>query len=112
MPGPSFGSKFGANYLNRFIASRSALRVALPDRPPGKSNLFRKARGEGRESVVAAIFWLKARARWKETSAHELSRPAGQRIAGQNGSRCGAPKLRQDERQYAGGSSIRPLQPV
>ncbi|WP_198032742.1 hypothetical protein [Mesorhizobium sp. WSM2561] len=28
-------------------------------------NLFRKATGEGRESVIAAIFWLKARGRWK-----------------------------------------------
>lgn len=34
-------------------------------------SLFRKATGEGRESVVAAIFWLKTRARWKETSVHE-----------------------------------------
>ena len=34
-------------------------------------NLFRKATGDGRESVIAAIFWLKARARWKETSVHE-----------------------------------------
>jgi hypothetical protein len=34
-------------------------------------NLYRKATGDGRESVVAAIFWLKTRARWKETSIHE-----------------------------------------
>ena len=31
-------------------------------------NLFRKATGDGREAVTAAIFWLKARARWKETT--------------------------------------------
>ncbi|WP_287139624.1 hypothetical protein [Mesorhizobium sp.] len=36
-------------------------------------NLFRKARGEGREAVIAAIFWLKARGRWKETSVNEHS---------------------------------------
>ena len=36
-------------------------------------SLYRKAIGEGRESVIAAIFWLKTRARWKETSGHELS---------------------------------------
>jgi hypothetical protein len=36
-------------------------------------SLFRKATGEGRESVTAAIFWLKTRAGWKETSAHELT---------------------------------------
>ncbi len=35
-------------------------------------NLYRKATGEGRESVTAAIFWLKTRAGWKETSVHEL----------------------------------------
>jgi len=35
-------------------------------------NLYRKATGEGREAVTAAIFWLKTRARWKETSVHEL----------------------------------------
>jgi hypothetical protein len=34
-------------------------------------NLFRKATGEGREAVTAAIFWLKARARWKETNITE-----------------------------------------
>src|SRR5215204_1573850 len=40
-------------------------------------NLYRKATGEGREAVVAAIFWLKTRAGWKETSVHEVSGPAG-----------------------------------
>ena len=43
-------------------------------------NLFRKATGEGRESVIAAIFWLKTRARWTESSAHELSGKDGQPI--------------------------------
>ncbi|WP_288142242.1 hypothetical protein [Mesorhizobium sp.] len=36
-------------------------------------NLFRKATAEGREAVIAAIFWLKARGRWKETSVNEHS---------------------------------------
>ena len=36
-------------------------------------NLYRKATGDGRESVVAAIFWLKTRARWKETTVNEVS---------------------------------------
>ncbi|MBA3520100.1 MAG: hypothetical protein H0T75_21230 [Rhizobiales bacterium] len=35
-------------------------------------NLYRKATGDGCEAVTAAIFWLKTRARWKETSVHEL----------------------------------------
>jgi hypothetical protein len=34
-------------------------------------NLFRKATGEGREAVVAAIFWLKTRAGWRETQQIE-----------------------------------------
>jgi hypothetical protein len=34
-------------------------------------SLYRKALGDGREGVTAAIFWLKTRARWKETSVHE-----------------------------------------
>jgi hypothetical protein len=36
-------------------------------------NLYRKATGEGREAVIAAIFWLKTRAGWKETSVTELA---------------------------------------
>jgi hypothetical protein len=36
-------------------------------------SLYRKAVGEGREAVTAAIFWLKTRAGWKETSAHEIT---------------------------------------
>jgi hypothetical protein len=43
-------------------------------------NLFRKATGDGREAVTAAIFWLKARARWKEVSAHEHGGVAGEPI--------------------------------
>ena len=34
-------------------------------------SLYRKALGDGREALTAAIFWLKTRARWKETSVHE-----------------------------------------
>lgn len=37
-------------------------------------NLFRKATGDGREAVTAAIFWLKTRARWRETSIHEIAK--------------------------------------
>jgi hypothetical protein len=40
-------------------------------------NLYRKATGEGREAVVAAIFWLKTRAGWKETSVRELANSGG-----------------------------------
>ena len=40
-------------------------------------NLYRKATGEGRESVIAAIFWLKTRAGWRETNVHEIAGPRG-----------------------------------
>jgi hypothetical protein len=33
-------------------------------------SLFRKATGDGRQSVTAAIFWLKTRAGWRKTSVH------------------------------------------
>ena len=33
------------------------------------ASLFKKATGEGREAVVAAIFWLKCRAGWRERPA-------------------------------------------
>jgi hypothetical protein len=35
-------------------------------------SLYRKATGEGREAVVAAIFWLKTRAGWREVNSHEI----------------------------------------
>jgi hypothetical protein len=34
-------------------------------------NLYRKATGDGPQSVTAAIFWLKTRAGWKETFVQE-----------------------------------------
>ncbi len=34
-------------------------------------SLYRKALGDGSQSVTAAIFWLKTRARWKETVVQE-----------------------------------------
>jgi len=38
-------------------------------------NLYRKATGDGREAVTAAIFWLKARARWRD-GASQAPEPA------------------------------------
>jgi hypothetical protein len=40
-------------------------------------SLFRRATGEGREAVTAAIFWLKTRAQWKETVVNEVTHEAG-----------------------------------
>ena len=37
--------------------------------------LFRKATTDGHQCVTAAIFWLKTRAHWKETSVQELTGP-------------------------------------
>ena len=39
-------------------------------------SLFRKATSDHRQSVTAAIFWLKTRAGWKETSVHEVNAQA------------------------------------
>jgi hypothetical protein len=39
--------------------------------------LFRKATSDGKDSVTAAIFWLKTRGRWKETSVQEHTGPDG-----------------------------------
>jgi hypothetical protein len=48
-------------------------------------SLYRKALGDGREAVTAAIFWLKTRARWKEVHVsevvHHASAPLRRRAA-------------------------------
>jgi hypothetical protein len=36
-------------------------------------SLYRKAMGDGPQSVTAAIFWLKTRAGWKETSIQQTT---------------------------------------
>lgn len=41
----------------------------------------RKATGDGREVVIAAIFWLKTRAGWRKSFTHEVSGPGGAPIA-------------------------------
>jgi hypothetical protein len=41
-------------------------------------SLFRKATGDGKGAVTAAIFWLKTQAGWKETSAIEHSGKDGE----------------------------------
>ena len=40
-------------------------------------SLFRKAIGDGSQSVTAAIFWLKTRAKWKETTVSEIAGNGG-----------------------------------
>ena len=39
-------------------------------------SLFRKATGDGPQSVSAAMFWLKARAGWSEVAVHPADRSA------------------------------------
>jgi len=40
-------------------------------------SLYRKAMGDGAQSVTACIFWLKTRAQWKETIVQEHKGDAG-----------------------------------
>jgi hypothetical protein len=40
-------------------------------------SLYRKAMGEGPQSVTACIFWLKTRAHWKETTVQEKTITGG-----------------------------------
>ena len=44
-------------------------------------SLYRKATGEGPQSVTAAIFWLKTRAQWKETTVAEVIHQPSDSIA-------------------------------
>jgi hypothetical protein len=43
-------------------------------------SLFRKATGDGPQSVAAAIFWVKARMGWKETVINERAGEDGKAI--------------------------------
>ena len=45
-------------------------------------SLYRKATGEGPQSVTAAIFWLKTRAQWKETMVSEVTHDASDSLKG------------------------------
>ena len=56
-------------------------------------NLFRKATGDGREAVIAAIFWMKTRAKWKETTVHEVTEPIGINGSHDDARRLGAVAL-------------------
>lgn len=47
-------------------------------------SLFRKATGNGPQNVTAAIFWLKTKARWKESQQVEISGPDGGPVATTN----------------------------
>jgi hypothetical protein len=79
-----------ANALTRMGVPRQQMAVSEElDTGTAKANtrvaefLFEQAtgqRGEGSGSVAAAIFWMKSRARWKETNATEHSGPDGRPI--------------------------------
>src|SRR5487761_2536839 len=54
------------NTLQKYY--RTELDIARPKAVANVAmSLYRKATGEGPQSVAAAIFWLKTRAGWKET---------------------------------------------
>ena len=40
-------------------------------------SLYKKATGDGPQSVTAAIFWAKTRMGWRETQHHEHTAPNG-----------------------------------
>ncbi|MGD9507033.1 MAG: hypothetical protein AB7X49_00540 [Geminicoccaceae bacterium] len=56
--------------------SQGLCRAARPGPRQGNlkvaENLYRKATGDGREAVTAAIFWMKARGGWREVNVHEI----------------------------------------
>lgn len=47
------------------------------------ANLFRRATGDGREAVIAAIFWLKCRAGWREQDKRDAQEEREARKLGQ-----------------------------
>lgn len=73
--------------IARVLGAKPAeLRAAFPDELDTGStkanskvaeSLYRKAIGEGPQSVTAAIFWLKTRAKWKETNINEITSADG-----------------------------------
>ena len=70
-------------------------------------NLFRKATGDGREAVIAAIFWMKTRAGWKETQVTELNgAPPKITIHWQGSSRKEAPEERLSPAIGSGGLRV------
>ena len=61
--GDRIGTAFAAELARGAV--RANARVA--------ESLFRKATGEGSQSVTAAIFWMKVRAGWKEAAISEVT---------------------------------------
>ncbi len=53
----------GPGFAGRIISLKANSRIA--------ESLYRKAMGDGPQSVTACIFWLKTRARWKENPVEE-----------------------------------------
>ncbi len=72
-------------------------------------NLYRKATGDGREAVTAAIFWLKTRARWKDPTTIEAAGEGGQRRGGVVWHTQGSGKARRElgERARSGRALLR-----
>lgn len=70
------------------IDSKTLRKVFRKELREGKSDacaivaesLFRKATGDGKNAVAAAIFWLKTQAGWKETNAFELAGKDGKSL--------------------------------
>lgn len=88
IPHPQIGKLVGCNDDTLEKHYREELDIGLAEaNAKVAQSLFKKATGDGPQSVTAAIFWLKVRARWKDTSTVELSGPDGKPIAIQDGER-------------------------
>ena len=69
---PSTGRAIDAKTLRRAFRAELDDGMATANALVAQS-LFKKATGEGKGAVTAAIFWLKTKAGWKETQAVELT---------------------------------------
>ena len=49
------------------------------------ASLYRRATGEGREAVIAGIFWLKCRAGWREQDKRDADERARERASAASG---------------------------
>lgn len=77
---PETGKPLDDNTLRKHFKVELDAALELANSQVAQS-LFKKAVGNGPQSVTAAIFWLKTKARWKETNALELTGGDGAPLA-------------------------------
>lgn len=74
---PRTGKAIDAKTLRRAFREEFDVGRLKANYTVAKSLYKRAVDGEGRDAVIAAIFWLKVNMGWKETSAHELTGKEG-----------------------------------